>query len=149
MSRISNVGTSQTSLPIVATPSAGTVSGITINLISNETQAVGDACMIDSNGKAHLAKADLIANAGTIVMAAHTVTGSASNTYLTHGVMRLASGTPFTVGGIVYLSTTGTTGNTLTQIPPSGSNNVIQPLGIAITTSSIIFNPSLTQVEHL
>ena len=139
----------QTSLPIVAAPSAGTCSGIIITLTSTETQAVGDACMIDTNGKAHLAKADAIANAGAIVMAAHTVTNSASNTYLTHGVMKLASGTPFTVGSIVYLSATGTTGNTLTHTPPSSANNVIQPLGVAIATDTILFNPNLTMVEHV
>jgi hypothetical protein len=138
----------QTSLPL-ATPGAGAVSGIILALTSTETQAVGDACQIDSSGKAHLAKGDAIAHAGVIVLAAHTVSGSAANTYLTHGVMKLASSPSWTVGGLIYLSTTGTTGNTLTQTAPSGADNVIQVLGVALAADTMLFSPSLVQIEHV
>jgi len=146
---VTSVGNATTIEPIVPASGTGTTTGFTITLTSTETQAVGDAVMIDSNGKAHLAKADAIANAGCVLLAAHTVTGSASNTYLLpNGTMRLSSSPSWVKGSIVYLSTTGTTGNTLTTTPPSGSNNVIQPLGIALTTDTILFMPNLTQVEH-
>lgn len=128
--------------------SGGTTTGPTITLTSTETQAVGDAVNIDSNGKAHLAKADAIANANAVLIAAGAVTGSASNTYLLpNGTVKLASSPSWTIGGLVYLSTTGTTGNTLTQSAPSGANNVIQVLGVAVSGDTLLFTP-IHQVEH-
>jgi len=145
----SGTNTGDQSSMTLASPAAGAVSGIILNLTSTETQAIGDACQVDSNGKAHLAKADAIAHASVIVLAAHAVSGSAANTYLTHGIMRLASSPTWTVGGLIYLSITGTTGNTLTQTAPSGSNNAIQVLGVALTADTMMFCPSLVQVEHV
>lgn len=133
---------------LIPNPSAGGSNGIKIALTSTETQAIGDVCNIDVNGKAHLAKADAIANANTLVMATAAVSGSAANTYLVHGVLRLSSSPSWTVGGFVYLSTTGTTTNTLTQTAPSGANNVIQILGVALAADTILFAPQLVQVEH-
>jgi hypothetical protein len=132
----------------VPAPSAGVAQGIQITLTSTETQAIGDVCQIDSSGHAHLAKADAIANASAIVLADHAVTNSASNTYIVHGVCKLASSPSWTIGGLIYLSTTGTTTNTLTQTPPSGANNVIQIVGVALAADIIYFNPSTVQVEH-
>lgn len=140
-----NWGSSAPSLTLSAT----TTSGVKIPLTSTESQIVGDACQIDVNGKAHLAKADAIANASAIVISAGIVSGSVANTYIVHGVVKLASSPSWTVGGLIYLSVTGTSGNTLTQTAPSGTNNVIQVLGIAIAADTMIFNPSLTEVEHL
>ncbi len=145
-----NIGAATaTTVALNATPAAGTVSGNIITLTSAETQAVGDLVQINSSGNAHLAKADVIANASAVLMAATAVSGSASNKYLLPGgILRLGSSPGWTVGGIVYLSTTGTTGNTLTQTAPSGANNVIQPVGVALAADTLLFNPSLTQVEH-
>ena len=130
------------------TPGAGAVSGLTFTVTSNETQAIGDAVQINATGKAMLGKADAIANAGGVFLAATAVTGSASNTYLAHGVVKFSSSQGWTVGGFVYLSTTGTTTNTLTQTQPSGTDNVIQVLGVALANDTLYFNPSLVQIEH-
>lgn len=129
-------------------PTAGTVSGITITLTSTQTQAVGDAVQVNSSGQANLAKADVIADASSVFLAATAVSGSGSNTYLVHGVCHLSSSPSWTVGGLVYLSTTGTTGNTLTQTAPSSTNNSIQILGVALAADILYFNPSLVQVVH-
>ncbi len=135
-------------LSFAAAPSSGTTSGITITLTSAETQAVGDVVQVDSSGNAHLAKADVIADASGVFLAATAVSGSGSNTYLVHGVCHLASSPSWTIGGLVYLTTTGTTGNTLTQTAPSGANNVIQIIGVALAADILYFNPCLVQVEH-
>ena len=49
--------------------------------------------------------------------------------------------------GLIYLSTTGTSGNTLTQTAPSGSGDIVQILGVATHADRIFFNPSLTYAE--
>jgi hypothetical protein len=129
---------------------AGTSAGNYTTLISTETQAIADACQIDSNGKAHLAKADTIGHAGAIVLANHAVTGSASNTYLLPGgMLKLSSSPSWTIGGLVYLTITGTTGNTLTQTPPAASTNIVQILGVALAADVLLFQPSLVQITVL
>jgi hypothetical protein len=128
---------------------AGTTIGSIITLTSTETQAVGDAVQIDSSGHAHLAKADTIGHASAVLIAAAAVSGSGSNTYLLPGgTMKLASSPSWTVGGLVFLSTTGTTTNTLTQSAPSGANNSIQVIGVAVAADTLLFEPALSQVEH-
>jgi hypothetical protein len=135
-------------LSITPTVSTGGSSGIIIPLTSTETQGIGDAVQIKSDGTAHLAKADVIADASTILLSTASVTGSATNTYLVQGVLRLSSSPSWAVGGTIYLTTTGTTGNTLTQTAPSATNNVIQVLGVALAADTLYFNPCLVQVEH-
>lgn len=142
------VDTSTLSKPLNGAPSAGGSSGLTITLTSAQTQAIGDVCAINSSGQATLAKADAIANASAILIATAAVSGSASNTYMLTGTLRLSSSASWTKGGLIYLSTTGTTTNTMTQTAPSGANNVIQVLGVALDVGTILFSPSLVQVEH-
>ena len=71
----------------------------------------------------------------------------ATGDYLMLGVANQTAWS-WTVGGLVYLSITGTTGNTLTQTAPSATDNVIQMIGIAIHANRMIVDPSLVQVEH-
>jgi hypothetical protein len=54
----------------------------------------------------------------------------------------------WTVGGWIYLSTNGTTGNTLTQTAPSGTDEVVQILGVATHADRIWFAPQLIQIEN-
>lgn len=133
-----------------AVPTADTVSGITMTLTANENQALGDVCHITVTPKAGIAKADAIANANGIVLAAGTIGAAAAGTYLAHGVAHCHTLAPgWTIGLPIYLSVTGTTGNTMTQTPPAATNNVIQYLGTALAADTIFFNPCLVQVEHV
>ncbi|MFA6269376.1 MAG: hypothetical protein WCW13_02565 [archaeon] len=137
-------------LNLTATPSVNqTVSGITINLTAHETQSFGDVCFINSSGEAQLGDADAIATASAIVMCADaTISASGAGTYLLCGIARNDSWA-WTVGGLIYLSTTGTTTNTLTQSAPSGTDDVIQIIGVATHADRIYFTPQLVQVEHV
>jgi hypothetical protein len=123
--------------------------GITLDLTAKVTMNFGDIGMIASDGKVALAKADAIANANGIVMCVDaSISADASGKYMLLGVARDDTWA-WTVGGLIYLSTTGTTGNTLTQTAPSGTNNVIQVLGVATHADRMIFLPNLVQVEHV
>ncbi len=137
------------SLVLTSPPVDHSVSGITTPYAANENQTVMDACRINSSGKAQIAKADVIANANAIVCVADpAIAINATGNYLTHGYVRHDAITFGTVGGLVYLSTTGTTNNTLTQTQPAATNNVIQILGVAVAAHVMFWNPSLVQVEH-
>lgn len=136
------------SVALTAAPSAGASSGITLTLTSSGTQTIGDIVKINSSGQAALAKADVIADASALFIATAAVSGSGSNTYMALGTLRLSSSASWTKGGLIYLTATGTTGNTMSQTAPSSTNNVIQILGVALDVGTIMFHPSLVQVEH-
>lgn len=126
-----------------------TGTGITSSdLVANENQAFGDVCFINSTGQAQLGDADAIATASCVVMALETITTDNAGLYLKLGLARNDSWN-WTIGGLIYLSTTGTSGNTLTQTAPSGTDDVIQLLGVAKTADIVYFKPELVQLEHV
>jgi len=140
-------GSAISAMVITAAPSSNTtVSGEKITFTANENQAFGDVVYIASDGDAALADADGIATAKVVAMCTATVTTGNSATYLLKGIARNDSWN-WTVGEYVYLSTTGTTGNTLTQTAPSGTDDCVVIVGIAVHPDRILVNPSQTIVE--
>lgn len=142
--RLTNAGILQnTNTLLTAAPSADhSVSGTTIQLVANENQAIGDVCYINADGQAQLADADAIATSVVQVMCADaTIAADATGTYLLMGVARDDTWA-WTVGGLVYLSTTGTTGNTLTQTAPSGTDDCVVVVGVATHADRMLFRPS-------
>lgn len=129
-----------------------TASGITTQFTANEAQAFGDVVRINSAGKAQLAKADVIANATALAMCiSETVEPDAPGQYLLIGFVR-NNAWDWSVGGDIYLTIIGTTGNTLSQTSPFAADpivedTVVQLLGVANTADSFYFNPQLVQVE--
>lgn len=124
-----------------------TVSGITAQFTTNEAQAFGDLIYIDSSGKSHIAKGDAIATAKVIGMAIGTYSLGGTGTYLLHGFARNDAWN-WTPGGFVYLTVTGTTGNTLSQTAPTTTDSCTVIIGIAIAADEIYVNPQLVIVEH-
>lgn len=123
-----------------------TASGIKAAFNASENLAFGEVGYLNSNGTVTRAAATAIATASAMVMSLGTVTiaSSSSGTLLLHGIVRNDSWT-WTTGNLIFLSpTTGT----LTQVAPSGTNYVIQVMGIALSATKMFFNPQLVQVEH-
>lgn len=146
--KVDGSSSAPTSITIAAAPDDVNASGIKIALTANVASAFGDVGYISSTGTVVLAKADAIANCNGLVMCCDTtIAQTASGNWLLHGTARNDAWN-WTVGGMIYVSTTGTTGNTLTQTAPSGANNVIQVLGYATHADRMLFNPSPVQVEH-
>jgi len=150
--RISRYRLDMSDLPIrigTAAPPTDTVTGLTITLTAAANVALGDACYINSSGKADLVNATAAGTSSAIVLAAATIAANATGVFLLHGIGHLHTLNPgWTIGGLIYASVTGTSGNTLTQSAPSGTGNVIQILGVAIAADTIYLNPQLVQVEH-
>lgn len=132
---------------LIAAPSANsTASGTKIQLIANENQVFGDVVYIASDGDAALADADAIATAKVVGMCTGTVTTGNTGTYLLMGIARNDTWA-WTVGGHIYLSTTGTSTNTLTQTAPSGTDDCVVVVGVATHADRMLFNPSYVIVE--
>lgn len=135
---------------ITAAPGSNlTASGVKITLTANENQAFGDVCYIGADGDATLANASAYATASALFMCLGTVTTGNPASYLSLGIAR-NDAWAWTVGGssgFIYLSTTGTTGNTLTQTVPTTAGQVVQVLGVATHADRVYFKPELIQLE--
>jgi len=133
---------------VTAVPSDHTASGMTISLKAHANVSFGDVCYINSDGEAQLLDADAIASMTGIVLCADaSISANATGKWLLIGIARDASWT-WTVGGLVYGSVTGTSGNTMSQTAPTAVDDVIQILGVATHANRIYFNPQLQQIEH-
>lgn len=134
-------------LVVTAAPGSDhTAFGMKITLTASENQAFGDVCYMAADGEATLADADAAATADGLFMCLDTVTTGNPASYLMIGIARDDTWT-WTVGGLVYLSTTGTSGNTLTQTAPSGAADIVQIIGKATHADRLYFRPELVSIE--
>ncbi len=62
-------------------------------------------------------------------LAASSVSTNASVEIITFGTLSGMNTSAFSVGDIIYISTNGTSGNTLTATPPTGETSLIQNIG--------------------
>jgi len=126
-----------------------TAHGIKATFTAHDAQVFGDVCFINADGEMAIADADAIASAVVVGMCADaSISASAVGNYLLMGIARDDSWN-WTPGGFVYLSLTGTTGNTLTETAPSGADDCIVIVGVAAHADRMVFNPQLVIVEHV
>ena len=125
-----------------------TSSGDCIMLIAGATNAIGDVVYIASTGKTAICKADAIANCPYALAVCVTVSVTANNyaTYMTKGVLRDDSWA-WTTGSLLYIKNDAATGACLSHTPPSSTNNVIMPVAIALSATSIYFFGNINSVE--
>jgi predicted RecA/RadA family phage recombinase len=128
---------------VTATPGTNqTGSGYNVEMLVHETVGFGDACYMNSDGEMALGDADAIATGEIIFFAGATITAGNTGTFYQYGTFLRNDAWNWTKGGNIYLSTTGTTGNTMTQTKPTGSNDVVIVLGKA-TATNIIYTINL------
>ncbi len=122
--------------------------GVKIILTAGANFSFGDIGYIKNDGTLGLPKADAIATASALFMCADaTIVSAASGNWLVLGIARNDAWN-WTTGQTIFLSTGGTTANTLVQVAPSGTDHVIQKIGIATHADRMFFKPELAQVEH-
>ena len=130
----------------LAVPSADhSADGIIVARLPGESVAFGQPCYVKSDGKMWKADADAIATASAVAIALETKDADESCKFLLFGFAKDESWS-FDIGGLVYLSTDV---GVITKTAPSGEDDVIQILGVAISADTILFNPQLVQVEHI
>lgn len=124
-----------------------TVSGFNADpLTAGEPLVFGDFCyMKPSDGKMHKADASLETTMPMIAMCMETLAADAAGAFLFRGFARDDSWS-WTAGDKLYASTSAP--GRLQSGPPSGSANVIQPMGIAITSTVIMLNPVYGYAIH-
>jgi len=133
---------------IVTIPLADhSVSGITCAFPAVEEINFGDVCYMAPTGKIALVDADSISSGSGLIMCADTIiAANGTGAGLLLGIARDDSWN-WTIGNLVYISISGTSGNTLSQTRPTGTDDVIQVAGLATHADRLLFNPSLVQIE--
>ena len=118
---------------------------ITATVDTNST-GIGCPLYLAADGNWDEADADAISTAPALALAMETGTGSKK--IMLMGIMR-NDGWNWTTGpGELSLVFLGTDIGTLTQTAPSGSGDVIQAVGYALSDDVIFFMPQLHVVEH-
>ncbi|KKN85536.1 hypothetical protein LCGC14_0278590 [marine sediment metagenome] len=130
---------------INSTPAATTASGITALVdVDDNNFGVGAALHMDTDGNYIECDADFPTKMPCSALALETGTGAVKKILLL-GYLRDASYS-FTVGAVVYVSTSE---GGLTTTAPSSLGDMIQAVGIAMTTTALFFNPDFAMVERV
>lgn len=132
------------SVDLTAAPATDvTESGVIATLTAGESLVFGDVVYMKSDGKMGKADADAIATSYVEAMALATIANDATGKFLLIGFVRNDAWS-WTVGGRIYLSTTA---GGLTQTAPSGTDDVVQDLGVATHADRMLFRPNSAQIE--
>ncbi len=134
------------SMTIESAPANTSFSGVSTTFTANESQVLGDLVYINSAYKAQLGDADTIITSRILAMCTGTVSANNTGTYLMQGFITNNSWS-FTQNQPVFLSLTGTSGNTLTQTAPTATNDCVVHIGVAVSATRIYFNPSQLIIE--
>lgn len=125
-----------------------THSGLVVTAtVDTNAQGIGAPLFIAADGNLDTANASASTTSPCVALALETGTGSKK--ILVHGVLRRDAWN-WTIGpgtsSLIYVSTTV---GTLTQTKPSAINQVIQPVGWALSADSIYFSPSMIYLTHI
>lgn len=122
-----------------------TFSGPSVSMTAGEALAFPEVVYVKSDGKLWKADADAASTAPVFAMASASISADASGVFILPGSFVRDDTWTWTVGGMIYLSTTA---GGLTQTAPSGTDDVIQCVGIATHADRMWFKPDLTFITH-
>lgn len=128
------------SAPAVTQQYSGTVAYFTYG----ESLVPGDVVYVKSDGAVWKADADAAGLYPAVGIAVETAS-SGLHAVLLHGIYRDDTLYNWTVGGVLYLSTTA---GALTQTQPSATDNVIQIVGVATHADRAFIRPDLSWITH-
>jgi len=115
-------------------------SGIISEATVGENVVFGECLYLKSDGKYWRTDADAAATTiGKLAVALATILANAAGPVLEKGYIRDDTWNWATIGGAVYLSTTG---GEFTQTAPSGAGDVVRIVGYAATADVIYFDPA-------
>ena len=119
--------------------------GSQISLTAGATMAYGDVCYIAPSGVASLIDAATGAKMPGLAMCVEgSLPSGDTGSFLLMG--EVTYGTWGTTGAILYGSTAGTSGNTITDVAPGVTGDTVQILGIALSATTMVFSPQLVTV---
>jgi len=129
-------------------PTADTTASGLIMTATVDTNAEGIGAPLFMAADNHLDTANAGSSATSPCVALALETGTGAKKILVHGVLRVNAWNWTTGPGTASLIYVSTTTGTLTQTRPSGINEVIQPVGWALSGDCIYFAPSTIYLTH-
>jgi len=130
-------------------PSANSTASGLIMTATVDTNAEGIGAPLFMSADGHLDTADADSTTTSPCVALALETGTGSKKILVHGVLRYDTWNWTTGPGSASLIYVSTTTGALTQTQPSGTDDVIQPVGWALTDDCIYFSPSMIYLTHV
>lgn len=125
-----------------------TASGLIITaVVDGNAQGIGAPLYMGANKHLNTANAGSSLTSPCVALALDK--GIGSKRVLLHGVLRVDSWNWVTGPGSASLIYVSTATGKLTQIQPSGPDNVIQPVGWALSDDCIYFAPSMLYLTHM
>ncbi len=126
-----------------ATPAGGTTYDYARTETAGESLTAGDVCYLKSDGKYWKADASAESTSSQdLLIATESISADASGTFGEAGYKLTTSG--LTAGSNYYVSETA---GEYTLTAPSTSAAIIRPIGTALSTTVLKFNPATTWVE--
>jgi hypothetical protein len=107
-------------------------------MTASEALSAGDFVNVHASTGAKIRKADADDDTKPVNGFVPAAIGSGSSGVVILPGRKLSGLSGLTAGGIHYLSTTA---GTITDTPPSGSGNLVQEVGVAISATELLFNP--------
>jgi len=121
-----------------------TSTGLTAQMLAGGAiTAFQTVCIHTTTGEVVISDSDAIATMPVIGIAPAAISDTNTGTILLQGFIRDDTWN-WTLGGILYASTTA---GAMTHTAPSGTGDLVQAVGIALSADVVYFNPSLTLVE--
>lgn len=111
--------------------------------IAGENLSKGDICYVKSDGKMWKSLASDVTKMPVVAMANEDMLAEATETFKLFGDITVDTWS-WTPGSLLYA---GETEGTLTHTRPSDSGDQVQVLGVAVSSTRIIFNPAMVIVE--
>lgn len=125
-----------------------TASGLIINAtVDVNVTGVGAPLFMAADGHLETASAETSATSPCIGLALDTGTGT--KRVLLHGVLRSDSWNWSTGPGTSSLIYLAASTGALTQTPPGGTDQIVQPVGWALSDDCIYFTPSMMYLTHV
>lgn len=125
-----------------------TASGLVVTAtVDTNAEGIGAPLFMAADGHLDTTDADSSTTSPCVALALETGTGS--KRVLLHGVLRKDAWNWTTGPGTASLIYVSTTTGTLTQSQPSGTDDVIQPVGWALSDDCIYFSPSMIYLTHV
>lgn len=123
-----------------------TWSGVTTVLTAGAALAFGNACYVGTaDSKMELAKADSSATMPALAFCTRTIAENSTGIFLLQGFVRDDSWT-FSKGLPIYIATTA---GLITSTMPTSSGSQDQIVGMAMSSTTIYWNPNLMVIEHV
>lgn len=132
-------------IDLISTPGNNAFSGPTVTLTAGQTLAQWDVCYTDTSSQMRKGSGISIASSVIVAMATTAISSASTGSFVVGTSIVQNNAWTWTVGGLLYLSVT--TAGAMTQTVPTTPGQCVVVLGVALSATTVLFNPQLVIVQ--